>query len=111
SGEVQVVGDGHEVARGPRGLEPSRGVREQHAPHAYARHRADALDDLADGVPLVQVHAALHAHHGDALDVAEAEVARVPLDRRGGHVRQVAVGDLDQAVEPLGEGAQTATED
>ena len=61
-------------------------------------------------MPLVQVHATLHAHHGHAPTRPKQRLPACPCDRRRGHVRQVAVGDLDEVVEAIGEGAQPAAQ-
>ena len=69
------------------------------------------MDHLPDRVTLVEVHATLHADDRHVVDVAEAEVARMPDHLRRRDVGDLRVGDLLDATERVRERAEPASED
>ena len=92
--EVDVVGDDHQVANLETGVHASCGVGYEECLDAQLVHHAHGEGHLLHRVALVVVEAALHGHDVYAAQLAEDELATVPLYGGDGEVGNLGVGEL-----------------
>ena len=111
SGEVDVVGDGDDGALCEGGADASGGVGDDEGLRAEETEDAGGEGHLVHAVALVGVDSALHDCDGNAVDVAEDEMAGVALDGGLREVGDVGVGDARGGFDVGGEVAQTGAED
>ena len=71
----------------------------------------NAVHDLPDRMSFIQVDAPLHADDRHVVDVAETQIARVPDDLRCRQIGNLAVRNLQEIAEPVGERTEPAAED
>ncbi len=107
-GEVQVVGDGDEVAHRQAGADAAGGVGEQQAAAAEPGGRAHAVHDGVRVVALVEVDPAGEHQHAGAAHGAGEDRAGVADDVGR---REAGVGHRHRGVaQPLGGGAEAGAE-
>ena len=109
--QVEVIRDEHEVARREVLANAAAGVRDDERAGAEPAEDPHAEHDAVGRVALVEVRAALHHRHRHPGEGAEHERARVPERRRDRPAGDLAVGDLDPVLDPVGEPAQARAED
>ncbi|EAU68224.1 hypothetical protein STIAU_7729 [Stigmatella aurantiaca DW4/3-1] len=110
-GEVDVVGDDHQIPRRELGMDAPRGVRHHQGLDAQRAQDPRGQGHLGGRIALVGMHPALHRHHGRRPHLPQHQPARVARHRGVGKVGQFRVGNDHLAREAVGERPQTTAQD
>ena len=109
--ELDVIGEEHQLAHVPVGVDAAGGVGDEERLCAEQAHDAHGVSRLGHGVALVAVHPALHDRDASAAERAEHEAALMTGGGGGTEMGHLAVIDENRVFHGVAEVAEPAAED
>ena len=110
-GQVEVVGERHQGARRPGGVDAPSRVGEQDPWRAESSHEQDGLDHETRGMAFIQMQTTLEADDRHAPDLAQEQPAGMPRRRGRRPAREICERDDHRRLEPLGQAAEPGAQD
>ena len=109
--ELDVIGEEHQLAHVPVGVDAACGVGDEERLCAEQAHDAHGVSRLGHGVALVAVHPALHDRDAPAAERAEHEAPLMAGGGGGTEMGNLAVIDENRVFHGVAEEAEPAAED
>lgn len=106
AGEIEMIGDAHERARRPIGVDAACRVREQQTTNARAVHQTNDGPDVAGGMAFIEMDTTGCGQQRNPVDLVADEFSTMARHRRRGQTRNTIVGEFagdGETIEPAAE--------